>query len=191
MELTESTTFGELLRVRRGIAAMMTELGLPPAAWLGRTVLEGTAEAGVDAAEIYDRVAELPVRAGGSEQAKETARRGARALERTLGESLPLTLALAAKVASVHGPTDAKLLTLRDVVEELSEASIEHLEGDDAHAASRRVQLEALLNRTRSLTGHYQPPEWGCATLSRYYQALATLDSDLADQLALEVLAEA
>lgn len=126
-----------------------------------------------------------------ADQVKETARQSARKLERSLAGSLPQTLALAAKVASVHGPKDDNLRTLKDVVEELSEASVEHLEGDEAHAASRRTQLESLLERTRSLTGAYQPPEWACRTLTRYYEALAELDGALSDQLALEALAEA
>lgn len=190
MELSESTTFGDLLCARRGIAALMTGIGLPPATWLGRTVLEGTAAAGVDASEILDRVAVMQPRAGSPGRPGDTARQNARSLEHSLGAALPETLALAAKVAAVHGPKDASLQTLQQVVEELSEASVEHLEGDDAHAESRRAQLDSLLGRARSLTDGYRTPAWACRTMTRYYEALANLDEAIADQLALEALAE-
>lgn len=93
--------------------------------------------------------------------------------EQALAESLPTTRALAAKVAAVHGGSDARLIELKERFDELTEDL-----QDETQALSRHAAVESFLTAARELTSNYEPPEWGCGTLVRYFEALSALDQN-------------
>lgn len=99
-------------------------------------------------------------------------------VSRALAETLPHTRALALKVASVHGHADGRLVELRDTVEDFLDSLV-----DKDSAPEARALVADYVATARSLTGNYDFPAWGCGTLLRYFEALATLDEALCERL--------
>lgn len=110
---------------------------------------------------------------------------------------LPRLQAIAAKVAQVHGAKASHLARIEEIVEELSEDLIPHMDkeelvlfpairalerGDAGSAADVALFVDALeeehdragdlLAELRRLTDAYVAPEWGCNTVHTLYREL-------------------
>lgn len=128
---------------------------------------------------------------------------------RPLRDELPRLQAMARKVAEVHGRKAPHLIKVAGIIVKLAAEltahmrkeeivlfpAIEALEGGTAvvpiSAPIAVMQHEhddtgALLAELRTLTGGYEPPEWGCATLRALYHGLAELESAMHVHVHLE-----
>ena len=128
-----------------------------------------------------------------------------------LREELPRLVAMARKVAQVHGVAAPRLARVASIVEELAAGLVAHMKREevvlfpiiDALAIGtlrRMTSLQApiavmeyehddagaLLAELRALTDGYQPPSWGCATLRALYHGLAELESGMQVHVHLE-----
>jgi len=128
-----------------------------------------------------------------------------------LRSELPRLDRLTKKVAAVHGDREPALHELRDVFLSLSEELTRHmfkeerilfpmirdLEASDTapvfHCGSLanpigQMEMEhdiagSALERQRSLTDGYQPPEWACNTFRAMVDALSQLERDLHEHI--------
>jgi regulator of cell morphogenesis and NO signaling len=133
------------------------------------------------------------------------------AYHQPLHEELPRLQEMASKVARVHGGTAPSLTRLESVVTELSADLLAHMRKEEmvlfpaidaleADAARRPFPIAApiavmedehdragaLLTELRSLTGGYDVPEWGCATMRALYDGLAELEAAMHVHVHLE-----
>lgn len=120
-------------------------------------------------------------------------------------EALPRLMALADKVALVHGPEDARLVELRDAFEIFVQETFDHLAKEEGilfpmclaiaegqgggHCGSiampigrmeyEHVKHGANLELFRELTDGYAPPEHACNTYRALLDGLHELEQDL------------
>jgi regulator of cell morphogenesis and NO signaling len=170
------------------------------------TVAEACAGSGQDAAALIDELE----RAIGERSRKDVDPRGLATPELVqlivarhheyLRKALPFVEQLARKVARVHGRHDARLAPLADVVTELGETLLEHIDDEEASlfpallaGAPDRTWVEGelramndehlrvgdLLSRIRTLAGDFAlAPEWACASYRTLMRELEEIESD-------------
>lgn len=128
-----------------------------------------------------------------------------------LREELPRLQRMAEKVAEVHGTKAAHLGQVADIVNALSVDLLTHMRKEEAvlFPAIRAIekgracdaawivapisvmerdheQAGALLTDLRRLTGGYESPAWGCATLRALYQGLDEFERSMHVHVHLE-----
>ncbi|MFU8804727.1 MAG: DUF542 domain-containing protein [Bradymonadaceae bacterium] len=124
-----------------------------------------------------------------------------------LRESLPFIQTMATKVARVHGGRNPLLLEINDVVFDLIEALIPHLDdeekklfplllADEVDLARAAPQLAAmheehlavsvLLERMRSATQDFELPHWACNSYRILFAELEQLEADILVHVHLE-----
>jgi regulator of cell morphogenesis and NO signaling len=128
-----------------------------------------------------------------------------------LREELPRLQTMAAKVARVHGFKAPHLARLDAIVAELSGDLLTHMQKEEMvlfpaidalarEAAGRPFPIGApiavmerehdhagsLLEELRAITGGYQVPDWGCATMRALYHGLADLEAAMHVHVHLE-----
>ncbi len=128
-----------------------------------------------------------------------------------LRAGLPRLQAIAGKVAQVHGSRDGHLARVEEIVDELHDDLLAHIDkeemvafpavralehGDRDAAADVALFVEALeqehdgagelLAELRRLTGGYAQPEWSCNTFSTLYRELQDLETSLHVHVHLE-----
>ena len=128
-----------------------------------------------------------------------------------LREELPRLQAMAARVARVHGGNALYLGRLEAIVAELAGDLLTHMRKEEMvlfpaidaltrGAAGRPFPIAApiaimeiehdragsLLEELRTITGGYQVPDWGCATLRALYHGLADLEAAMHVHVHLE-----
>jgi regulator of cell morphogenesis and NO signaling len=133
------------------------------------------------------------------------------AYHQPLREELPRLQAVAARVAKVHGGKALYLGRLEAIVAELSGDLLTHMRKEEMvlfpaidtltrGAAGRSFPIAApiavmeiehdragsLLEELRAITGGYQVPDWGCATLRALYDGLADLEAAMHVHVHLE-----
>lgn len=124
---------------------------------------------------------------------------------RRLREELPQLVEMAAKVEHSHRDKASRPAGLRDHLQEVHYAVLEHLAkeenilfpmifGGRGAMASRPIQVMELehedhaenLRRTRELTANFTPPPEACVTWRALYQRLAAFEAELMDHIHLE-----
>lgn len=119
--------------------------------------------------------------------------------------TMPALLQFSAKVARVHGPSDARLVELSRVIEELDEALDDHLASEEkvlfpaivagstaaqpdlvAEMEAEHDTVGALMAKARDLTDGFVPPEWACNTYRVLFSTLADFERDLHRHVFLE-----
>lgn len=129
---------------------------------------------------------------------------------RKLRDDLPVLHELAVKVASRHGVDAPALLAVRELVAALVAELHEHMEKEEIVLFPLALRLAAgnapampidgpcramehehtevagMLERLRSLTGGFVPPDWACNSFRGLYSMLAELDGDLRMHIHLE-----
>jgi regulator of cell morphogenesis and NO signaling len=124
-----------------------------------------------------------------------------------LRESLPWIRSMADKVSRVHGPHDPRLIELGEVVGTLADTLLPHLDDEERDLfpalMSRKTQRAAieeglvamesehrvvggLLERTRTLTEDFTPPDWACGTYRALLAELEHLEDDVLRHVHLE-----
>lgn len=127
-----------------------------------------------------------------------------------LRKALPFVRVLATKVARVHGDHNPKLRELDEVVDELTEALLPHLDEEEQslfpalQAGEQRTMLDtvmetmldammddhlavaALLERIRSATDDFAVPEWACSSYRTLFGELQALERDTFTHVHLE-----
>ncbi len=124
-----------------------------------------------------------------------------------LRRALPDLAPIAAKVASVHGGKDARLLEVDTVFRELAAALLPHLDEEEtvlfpalmtprSDQGIVRRELERMLEdhlavgdmlaRLRALSDGYSIPEWGCTTYRVLMTELEALEADILRHVHLE-----
>lgn len=121
-----------------------------------------------------------------------------------LREALPFVRAMAAKVARVHGDTNANLPRLDAIVRELADTLEPHLEDEEqrlfpalranqrglaeqlAAMRSEHEQVGALLERARTAAEDYRVPEWACRSYRALFAELEQLEYDTLRHVHLE-----
>ena len=128
-----------------------------------------------------------------------------------LREELPRLQRMAEQVAEVHGAKAAHLGQIADIVNALSADLLTHMRKEEAvlFPAIRAIekgrasdaawmvapisvmerdheQAGALLTDLRRLTGGYESPAWGCATLRALYQGLDEFERSMHVHVHLE-----
>jgi regulator of cell morphogenesis and NO signaling len=126
---------------------------------------------------------------------------------RYLRDALPFLVPLAKKVATVHSAHQANLLDVRDLVAELSDQLLPHLDEEEQSlfpalksAAPDRagladkwkalreehLQTAALLEQLRNAAHDYVLPEDACTSFTTLYRELETLEADVFEHVHLE-----
>ena len=126
---------------------------------------------------------------------------------RFLRGALPTVLALATKVARVHGAREPKLRALGTAVQELVDALSPHLdreekvlfpalsegrgEGPDtaaelAEMTGDHLAVASLLDRIHDASDGFQVPPWGCNSYRALFSELRTMDGDIREHVHLE-----
>lgn len=124
-----------------------------------------------------------------------------------LRESLPFIRTMADKVSRVHGAHDPRLVELGLVVRSLADTLLPHLDDEErqlfpalmARGTARAVVEEGLasmeeehrtvgglLERARTLTDAFTPPEWACGTYRALLAELEHLEDDVLRHVHLE-----
>jgi regulator of cell morphogenesis and NO signaling len=124
-----------------------------------------------------------------------------------LRRSLPTILALATKVARVHGDREPKLRALGTAVQELVETLEPHLDheeqslfpallggrgegpdtaGELADMMGDHLAVAALLERIHDASDGFQVPPWGCNSYRTLFSELRTLDGAVREHVHLE-----
>ncbi|WP_373046863.1 iron-sulfur cluster repair di-iron protein [Vulgatibacter sp.] len=124
-----------------------------------------------------------------------------------LRKALPWLVPLATKVARVHGVKEPRLVEIRDLVVELHDLLLVHLEEeeqelfpalvrearDPAFVAAELEQMQAehlevgsRLERLRQLTDDYEAPAWGCSSYRTLFAELGDLEGDVLRHVHLE-----
>lgn len=178
------------------LAAICTEKGLDPERIAAELEQEIASRSG-DAGEPDPR--ELPTQA-----------LTARIVDRHhayLRKALPWLVPLATKVARVHGEKEERLVEVRDLVAELAELLLPHLDEEEQvlfpalgsekpDPALVRSELEAMvrehlevgerLARLREITDDFTPPRWGCSSYRTLFADLRDLEGDVLRHVHLE-----
>lgn len=124
-----------------------------------------------------------------------------------LREGLPWIQAMANKVGRVHGGHDPRLVELDTVVTGLKDALLPHLDEEEnvlfpalmaratppaviteglAAMESEHLQVGGLLERARTLTDDFAPPEWACGTYRTLLAELDHLEDDVLRHVHME-----
>lgn len=127
---------------------------------------------------------------------------------RYLRDVLPFLVPLARKVAPVHGAHSPNLLDVRDLLEELAEAMLPHLDREEqvlfpALLAERgpyddiiRAELNSMhddhlavatiLEALRNAAHDFTLPESACTSYTTLYRELSTMEADIFQHVHLE-----
>lgn len=123
---------------------------------------------------------------------------------RVVREALPQVMALARKVARVHGAHNLKLLSLRDEVGTLSDTLLPHLEEEEqvlfpalvaaasplgealAAADAEHLEVGHCLARIRELADGFIAPEWACSSYRTLFAELQRLEQEIVAHIHLE-----
>lgn len=126
---------------------------------------------------------------------------------RYLKESLPFLAPLAKKVARVHGAHNGNLLGLSDVVEELSDALIPHIEREEqvlfpalvnggkpreivsaelSTMHEGHLEVSTMLERLRTFAQDFTVPDWACTSYTTLFRELQTMEADIFQHVHLE-----
>lgn len=124
-----------------------------------------------------------------------------------LRKALPMVQQLAAKVGRVHGERNPKLRDLADVVDELAETLLAHLDDEeealfpalmargrnDAAAAAllasmveEHLAVARLFERIRAASDDFAIPEWACNSYRTLFSELAQIEADTLIHVHLE-----
>jgi regulator of cell morphogenesis and NO signaling len=124
-----------------------------------------------------------------------------------LRRTLPTVLALATKVARVHGQREPKLRSLAVAVQELMETLEPHLDheekalfpvlasgqadaattvGELADMTSDHRAVAQLLERIQDASDGFRVPPWGCNSYRALFSELKTMDADIREHVHLE-----
>jgi len=204
-----STTLAEIVARVPGVERELEALSLDYCCGGGRTLAEACAEAGVDPAAVIERVEAVPAQAP-PEWASLGPAELADHVESThhafLHAELPRLVALADKVAGVHGDHHPELGRVRDLVVALRDDLEPHLAKEERvlfpmirelaasetapefHCGSLRHPISVmmsehddtgrLLEELRAASGDYATPEDGCASYRALYEGLAAVEAD-------------
>jgi len=124
-----------------------------------------------------------------------------------LRRALPYIAPIMAKVAKVHGPREAGLGRLEEVVRALTNNLVPHLDEEErvlfptllsrspdpaavkrdlARMNEEHLQVGGLLAQIRTLSDRFAIPEWGCNTYRVLMAELETLEGDILRHVHLE-----
>jgi regulator of cell morphogenesis and NO signaling len=124
-----------------------------------------------------------------------------------LRQALPSVVALATKVARVHGAREPKLRSLAVAVQELAETLEPHLDqeerslfpalsggqGDAPETAAEladmmgeHLAVAELLERIHDASDGFRVPVWGCNSYRALFSELRTMDGDIREHVHLE-----
>jgi regulator of cell morphogenesis and NO signaling len=161
-------------------------------------------------AELEAAIAASEGREEGDPRSLSTAALIARIVDRHHGylrRTLPYVAPIMAKVASVHGPRDAKLREVHEAFRELAASLEPHLEEEEevlfpallgrqpdaptvkqelARMHADHLGVGDLLARLRALTGGFATPEWACSTYRVLMKELDALEADILRHVHLE-----
>lgn len=208
-------TLGELVAERPARARVFERLGIDYCCRGHRTLVDASADAGVDAATVAEELEAVAV-----ESDAEVDRLEPLALiehivdthHRYLHEELPLLVALADKVRDVHGERHPELFEVAALVTEVRDDLVPHLakeeqvlfpaikewsEGERSFPFGtlanpvRMMMVEhdragELLDQLRVATDGYRPPDDGCASYQALYGRLEHLELDTYRHVHLE-----
>lgn len=175
------------------------------------------AKAGVDLVALTDELVRAAARDGESEvdpRTLSTAALVAHIIARHheyLRQTLPFVRTLATKVRQVHGEHNPKLVELNELVAELCDDLVPHLDMEETSLfpalilkdAKREIDDEALarelatmndehlavgelLDGIRGATEDYAVPDWACGSYRRLFAELERLEGDVLKHVHLE-----
>lgn len=207
MTVDTGTTLGQLVNSSPRAARVLESAGLDYCCGGQRALSDACAEKGIDPQDVLDRLAEVDD--GG---VVEWAGLGTVELvdhiesthHRYLHEELPRLVALAEKVATVHGERHPELVVLAEDVKELRDELEPHMMKeervlfpliralDDPAAGAPAMDpagpisvmmaehdaAGALLERIRARTGDFVVPADACASYAALYQGLEAVEGD-------------
>jgi regulator of cell morphogenesis and NO signaling len=199
---------GAIVTAHPALARDLERLGLDYCCGGGRSLADACAERGLDVARVAEALAGDAAAAGAEAWSTMGPTELVDHLEAThhayLHGELPRLEALIAKVEGVHGERHPELAFVQATFDELAFELDPHLareerilfpmirQLDSADGAPERTALAGpigamlvehdrageLLERLRSLTDGYRPPDDGCASYRALYEALAQLEAD-------------
>ncbi len=125
-----------------------------------------------------------------------------------LREALPFLVPLAKKVARVHGAHSPNLAEVKELVEELSDLMLPHLDreeqvlfpalkgegtGRDEVIADElstmhedHLEVAQVLELLRTAADDFEVPEWACTSYTTLYRELAAVEADIFQHVHLE-----
>jgi regulator of cell morphogenesis and NO signaling len=124
-----------------------------------------------------------------------------------LRRAFPTVMALASKVARVHGAREPKLRALAVAVERLVEALAPHLDHEEqvlfpslladtkpapeaaanlADMMAEHREVGAILDRIQEASDGFQVPDWACNSYRTLFSELRTMDADIREHVHLE-----
>ncbi len=203
-----NTTLANLVTARPELAARLDDFGLDYCCGGHRSLGAAIAEAGIDPVAVSASLEATPVRH--HEVAWDGVDGLVDHLEAThhayLRQALPRLVALADKVAGVHGDNHPELVGLAMLVKEIRDdlephlfkeeqvlfpmirelATAESTPGFHCGSLSNPIGVMSaehdnvgiLLSRLRATTNAYRVPDDGCASYHALYQGLAELEAD-------------
>jgi regulator of cell morphogenesis and NO signaling len=201
-------TLGQLIRARQGVAEVLDRLGLDFCCHGNRTLAEACTSAAVNLSDAVAAITATPSAGGNQAWAQLTAGPLSEHIQavhhRYLDEELPALVALAAKVAGVHGARHPELAPVNRLIEDLRADLVPHLAKEDRVLFPAIRALEAgpatfgfgsvtnpirvmttehetvgdLLRHLRAATNGYRVPSDGCASYQLLYQRLEHLEAD-------------
>lgn len=207
MTVDAATTLGALVNTSPGAARVLESVGLDYCCGGQRPLSEACAEKGIDPDDVLRRLAE-------TENGEQVDWAGMGTVElvdhiesthhRYLHEELPRLVALAQKVASVHGERHPELVALAGDVVELHDDLEPHMMKEERVLFPLIRSLEdpaagpppmdpagpisvmmaehdvagELLERIRARTGDFEVPADACASYTALYQGLEAVEHD-------------
>ncbi|HLK92646.1 MAG TPA: iron-sulfur cluster repair di-iron protein [Polyangia bacterium] len=178
------------------------------------SVAEACAARGLDAAAVQAEVDAAIREADGAgiadPRALPTAALIAHIVEKHHGylrQALPSVVALATKVARVHGAREPKLRALAVAVRELADTLEPHLDHEEqalfpalsagkddapetaaelAAMTGEHLAVAALLERIHDASDGFRVPVWGCNSYRALFSELRTMDGDIREHVHLE-----
>lgn len=210
-----SPTLGDLVSARPDWAPLLESLGLDYCCGGHRSLDEAARDLGLDGATVLKTLRSLPS-AVLTPLASNTATLATPALidhivathHAVVRRELPRLVALADKVAGVHGGQHREAGELGPGVARLAQALRAHLAAEEEElfpamkgADQKGVDLDrerfasffdeheeagGLLHRFREITGGFGVPEWGCPTYRSLMEGLAAFEEDLHQHVHLE-----
>jgi regulator of cell morphogenesis and NO signaling len=205
------TTLAEVIRRQPGAAAVLERFGLDFCCHGSATVVDACEAAGLNPVVVLETIAATEETQGvASDQA--WAELGPAALSehieavhhRWLHAEMPDLVALAAKVASVHGERHPELAEVRRLVVEVEAEFIPHLAKEErvlfpairaltegrsgfpfgsvanpiAAMAAEHETVGEILHQLRAISDGYRVPGDGCASYRLFYKRLEGLETD-------------
>jgi regulator of cell morphogenesis and NO signaling len=213
-QLDRSSTVAQIVTDHSAAARVFQKHGIDYCCRGNVTVPVACRERRLDPEAVFAELeAVLPARGEAAEQdprGLSTAALIARIIDRHhayLRRALPEVGPIAAKVASVHGGKDPRLVEIGAVCRELAESLLPHLEEEesvlfpalmvprpDASVVRREVErmhedhlaVGDMLARLRALSDGYATPGWGCNTYRVLMAELEALEADILRHVHLE-----